>query len=100
MSTPAHTTLSVQQFLTPKMACTPCLTLSIHPFSPHVTFLFVCLNEKYHQKETFGDVEEKKIEEALKDIKINEFKNCFEQWKNISIGVLYQIESTLKVTEV
>ena len=31
----------------------------------------------------FADVEEmeKKNAEALKGIKINEFKNCFEQWK-------------------
>ena len=38
--------------------------------------------------------------QALKGIKIDEFKNHFEQWKNISIGVLHQLESTLKVTEV
>ena len=37
---------------------------------------------------------------ALKGIKIDEFKNCFEQWKNVSIGVLHQMESTLKVAEV
>ena len=38
--------------------------------------------------------------EALKGIRINEFKNCFEQWKkNVSIGVLHQMESTLKVSE-
>ena len=31
----------------------------------------------------FADVEEvkQKLAEALKGIKINEFKNCFEQWK-------------------
>ena len=31
----------------------------------------------------FADVEEvkQKIAEALKGIKINKFKNCFEQWK-------------------
>ena len=38
--------------------------------------------------------------EALKGIKINEFKNYFEQWGEVSIGVLHQMESTLKVTEV
>ena len=27
-------------------------------------------------------------------------QNCFEQWKNVSIGVLHQMDSTLKVTEV
>ena len=36
----------------------------------------------------------------LKDIKIDEFKNCFEQWKKVLIGVLHQMESNLKVTEV
>ena len=51
----------------------------------------------------FADVEEvkQKTAEALKDIKIDEFKNCSEQWKkNVSVGVLHQMESTLKVTEV
>ena len=40
--------------------------------------------------------------EALKAIKIDEIKNCFEQWKkkNALIGVLHQRESILKVTEV
>ena len=42
----------------------------------------------------------KKKAEALKVIKINEFKNCFKQWKKVSIGVLHQMENTLKVTEV
>ena len=41
-----------------------------------------------------------KMAEALKGIKIDGLQNCFEQWKNISIGVLYQMESTLKVTEI
>ena len=42
----------------------------------------------------------KKMAEALKGLKINEFKNHSEQWKKVSIGVLYQMESALKVTEV
>ena len=41
-----------------------------------------------------------KMAEALKAIKIDKFKNCFEQWKNILIGVLHQMESILMVTEV
>ena len=45
------------------------------------------------------EVKQKKAE-ALKGIKIDKFKNCFEQWRNVSIGVLNQMESTLKVTEV
>ena len=50
----------------------------------------------------FADVEEvkQKTAEALKGIKINEFKNCLEQWEKVSIGVLHQMESTLKVTGV
>ena len=38
--------------------------------------------------------------ETLKGIKIEEFKNCFEEWKNVSIGILHQMEGTLKATEV
>ena len=42
-----------------------------------------------------------KTAEALKVTKIDKFKNCFVQWKkNVSIGELHQMESTLKVTEV
>ena len=41
-----------------------------------------------------------KTAEALKGIEIDELKNCFEQWRKISIGVLHQMEGTLKVTEV
>ena len=54
------------------------------------------------QGKHFADVEEmkQKAAEALKGIKIEEFKNCFEQWETFSIGVLHQMESTLKVTEV
>ena len=50
----------------------------------------------------FALVEEvkQKTAEALKGIKIDEFRNCFEQWKKVLIGVLHQMESTLKVTEV
>ena len=50
----------------------------------------------------FADVEEvkQKTAEALKGTKTNEFKTCSEQWKKVSIGVLYQMESALKVTEV
>ena len=50
----------------------------------------------------FADVEEmkQKTAEALKGIKIDKFKNCFEQWKKGSVGVLHQMENTLKVMEV
>ena len=50
----------------------------------------------------FANVEEaeKNIAEALKGIKIDEFKSCFEQWKKVSVGVSHHMESTLKVNEV
>ena len=50
----------------------------------------------------FADMEEakQKTAEALKGIKIKEFKNCFEQWKKYLESVLHQMENTLKVTEV
>ena len=50
----------------------------------------------------FANVEavKQKTAEPLKGIKIDKFKNYSEQWKNILIRVLHQMESTLKVTEV
>ena len=50
----------------------------------------------------FADVEEvkRKMAEALKHIKINKFKNCFEQRIKYFDSVLCQMESILKVTEV
>ena len=51
----------------------------------------------------FANVEQvkQKMAEALKGIKIVEFKNCFEQWKKcLDRCVLHQMESTLKVTKV
>ena len=50
----------------------------------------------------FADVEEvkQKTAEALKGIKIDEFKTVLSSGKDISIVVLHQIESTLKVTKV
>ena len=58
--------------------------------------------KKVLKRKHFADVEEvkQKTSEALKTIKIDEFKNCLEQWKKVSLGVLHQMESTLKVTEV
>ena len=54
------------------------------------------------KREHCADVEgvKQKMAEALKGIKIDEFKHSSEQWKKVSIGVLHQMESTLKVTEV
>ena len=65
-------------------------------------FLFVFLMKKILKGKCFANVQEakQKIVEAVKGIETDEFKNCFEQWKNLSICVLHQMESTLKVTEV
>ena len=41
-----------------------------------------------------------KMAEALKDIKTVELKTVVSSGKHVSIGVLHQMESTLKVTEV
>ena len=54
--------------------------------------------KKVHEGKRFADVEEVKqnMAEALKGIKIGEFKNCFEQWESISIGELYQMQRSLR----
>ena len=64
-------------------------------------FLFPQM-KKVLKGKRFADVEEvkQKMAEALKSIKINKFRNCFERWKKASTGVLHQMDSTLKVTEV
>ena len=64
-------------------------------------FFFVSLDEKSPQGKHFTDMEEvkQKLTEVLKGIKIDKLTNCYEQWKNVSIGVLHQMESTLKVIE-
>ena len=38
--------------------------------------------------------------EAQQDITIDKFKNCLSSRENVLIGVLHQMESPLKVTEV
>ena len=43
---------------------------------------------------------ETKMVEALKDIKINKFKTVLSSGKNISLGLLHQMQSTLKVRTV
>ena len=83
------------------MACPLCPTLPIHRISHQVTFLFPWMKKVLKEKHVAAVEEVKQnTAEALKAIKIDKFKNCFEQWKNISIGVLHQMESTLKVTEI
>ena len=82
MSPPAPTGLSVQQILTHNS-----MTPMLHPpCSPSVTpsdfFLFPWM-KKVLKKEGFADVEEVKKENgrSIKGIKIDDFKNCFEQLK-------------------
>ena len=57
---------------------------------------------KVLKRKHFADVEKvkQKMADAPKGIKIDKFKNCFEQWKKVLIGVFHQMESTLNVTEV
>ena len=56
------------------------------PYSPNLTlidFLFVFPDEKVLRGKHFANVQQvkQKLAEALKGIKIDVFKNCFEQWK-------------------
>ena len=52
--------------------------------------------KKVFKGKCFANVEEvrQKMAEALKGIKTDEFRNCFEQWeKNVFIGRLHQMEN-------
>ena len=63
--------------------------MPLPPYSPDVTlsnfFLFPWM-KKVLKGKSFADVEEikQKTAEALKGIKIDKFKNCFEQWNKKS----------------
>ena len=65
------------------------------PYSPNLApddfFCFPWL-KKFLKGKRLANVEEvkQKMVEVLKGIKIDKFKNCFQQWKKI--GVLHQIE--------
>ena len=78
----------------PQPPCSPDL-------APCNFFLFLQM-KKVLKGKRFADVEgvKPKTAEALTGIKINNFKNRFEQWEKVSIGILHQMESTLKGTEV
>ena len=99
-SAPAHTVLNVQQFLT-KNQHEPRVPPSLFTQS-HLEQFFFCFPrwKKVLKGKHFADIEEvkQKTGEALKSIKINEFKNCSKQWENVYIGVLYQMENTWKMT--
>ena len=57
--------------------------------------------KKVLKKKCFTDVEEvkQKMAEAIKGIKSDVFKNCLSSGKNVSVGVLHQMESTLKMPD-
>ena len=91
--------LSVQQFLT-KNSMTPVPHPPVHLILPRTTFFSFPQMKKLLRGKYFANVEEvkQKTAKALKGIKIDKFKNCFEQWKNVSKIVFHQTESTLKVS--
>ena len=76
--------------------------LLMYPIFPRGIFFLFPWMKKVLKGEHFADVEEvkQKTAEALKDIKIDEFKTVLSSGKNISIGVLHQMGSIFEVTEV
>ena len=101
MSTPAHTVLSVQQFLTKKGM----IPMPHHPYSPNLAPSDFCLFpwvKKVLKGNYFANVEEvkQKTAEALKGIKMMSSKTVLSSGKNVLIGVLHQMKSTLKATKV
>ena len=87
MSSTAHTTLSVQQFLT-QNGMNP---VTHPPYSPNLVLsnFFACLFtqvKKVLKEKHFANVKEEKqkMAVALKGIKTNKFKNCFLQGKKMS----------------
>ena len=95
--------LSVQQFFDQKWHD----SVPHPPYSQDVPtgdFFCVSLDEKSPQGKHFADVEEakQKMAEALKSVKIDEFKKLLrsQKKKEVSVGVLHQMESTWKVTKV
>ena len=78
MSTPAHSMLSVQQFLS-KTSMTPVPHLPRSPGLALSNFYLFPQMKKILKGKCFADVEEvkQKTAEALKGIKIDEFKNLF-----------------------
>ena len=82
MGAPAHTMLCVQQFPTKN----DMIPRSHHPYSPDLAlsnFFMFSQMENVPKGKRFADREEVKqrMADALKGIKIDEIKNCFEQWR-------------------
>ena len=93
--------LNVQQCLV-KNSMTPVLHPPYLPDLSASDFLLFPWVKNILKRKPFADVEEvnQKTAEALKGIKIDEFKNCFEQWENRLNRCISSNESTLKVTDV
>ena len=103
-SAPAHTTLSVQQFHTKNSTI-----LVTHPplfTQSHPERYFVCLcpwMKRVLKRKHFADVEEVKQKNRRTTKRHQNWwvqKLFWAVGKNVSIGVLHQMESTLKVSEV
>ena len=80
MRAPAHTVLSIQQFLT-KNSMTSLPHPPYLPYPTRATVFFFPWMKKVLKGKRFADVEEVKqnMTEALKGITIDQFKNCLEQ---------------------
>ena len=102
MSAPAHTALSAQQFLT-KNITIPHVPLTLYTRScPQAAFFLFPKIKNVLKGKRFADVGEvqQKMAEALKVSKSMSSKTVWSSGKNILIGLLKQMESTKKVTEV
>ena len=92
-SAPAHAMLSIQQFLT-KTQRDPYTPPSLFTWSHPSNCSLFPWKKKVLKGKHCTHVEEVKqnMAEALKSIQIDEFQNCLEQWKNVSIGVLHHVK--------
>jgi len=101
---PAHTALSVRQFLMKNVMTTASHPLYSPDLAPCDFFLFPRLKRDLKGKR-FHNVEEvrEKTMEALKALPLQEFQNCFEQWKKRwdkcidSQGEYFEGDSILKM---
>ena len=103
-SAPVHAMASVQQFLT-QNSMTP---IPHSPYSCHIALsdlFLVFLDEKIPQREMFHQCERGETNKQTKNGRITKsHRNLWVQklssGENVSIGVLNQMESTSKVTEI
>jgi transposase len=81
---PAHTALNVRQFLVKNGMTTVPHPLYSPDLAPSDVFLFPRMT-RYLKGKCFQNVEEvrEKMTEALKAITLQEYQNCFEQWKKL-----------------